>query len=192
MTKKMNEDKVKVPELELTYRNDRNHAFPKSIKSSKEVAGLMRLLYEQGEIELHEVMLVLYFNQANEPIGYYRHSIGGITSTVVDVRLILGVALKSLSTGLVLVHNHPSGKTTPSKSDQIITKALQKAAKLFEVAVLDHVIITKDDHYSFSDQGLMGVNSTYPISQNSTLIREDSLQKLEVKALAIELELLKI
>ena len=82
-------------------------------------------------------------------------AMGGITGCVVDVRIILAVALKTLATGIILVHNHPSGNLKPSREDLKITEQLKSSCDLIGITLLDHLIITKEDYFSFADDGLL-------------------------------------
>ena len=98
--------------------------------------------------------MVGYLNGANRLLGIYEVSKGGITSTVVDIRLILSVALKSAATGIILAHNHPSGNLQPSIQDKDITKKIQEASKLLDLTLFDHLIVISDSaYYSFADEG---------------------------------------
>lgn len=188
--KKTNNNVIKVPEINISFDKNRTVDFPKKISGSDSAAELIRSLFDKGEIEFHEVFFVIYLNRANEPIGYYKHSVGGIAGTVADNRIILAGALKSLSSALIISHNHPSGNTKPSESDKVLTKKLQDGARLLDIAVLDHIILTKSDYSSLADQGLMGVDSPYPINLNPvTITQENKLELYELEAKAIELEL---
>ena len=104
-------------------------------------------------IELQEEFKILLLNRANEVLGIYPLSKGGITGTVVDQRLIFAVALKCNATGIIICHNHPSGKLLPSEADITLTKSIGKCADLLEINLLDHLIITKNGFYSFSNEG---------------------------------------
>lgn len=86
-------------------------------------------------------------------MGIYTLSKGGISGTMVDVKLLLSVALKCVASHIVVVHNHPSGNLTPSRADVDITTKLKKATKQVDILLLDHLIITKDGYYSFADHG---------------------------------------
>ncbi len=94
-------------------------------------------------------------NNANKLIGYYELSIGGKTSTVIDIRLILKKAINDEATGIILAHNHPSGNIMPSESDKEITKKLYNACKTLEIRLLDHLIVTQNEYFSFADNGLL-------------------------------------
>ena len=83
-------------------------------------------------------------------------SIGGVAGTIVDTKLIFSAALQCLASGIVLMHNHPSGNTKPSQADIRITKKIKEAAKHLDITILDHVIITPEkNYYSFADEGIL-------------------------------------
>ena len=149
---------IDVPEITVSYIRTTRNRFVGKITSSADVAKFIRQIFNDGEVELQEHFLVLYLTQGNTVIGYYRHSKGGIAGTVADVRIILSVALKCAAVGIVLSHNHPSGNLVPSEADKVITKKIKEAAQMMEIKVLDHIIVTHDNYYSFSDQGLLGLD----------------------------------
>jgi hypothetical protein len=163
---------IKIPELTLQFHWDMLKNF-KRVSSADDVADLFRSFYQDGQIQLNESMFVLFLNQSNFPIGYYKHSTGGINATTVDKRLILGAAIKALASAMIIVHNHPSGGTKPSDADIKFTMSLKEAAKLLDIALLDHIIVTKEDYYSFGNDGLMGVGSPYPIIASGSLTIEE-------------------
>ena len=88
-------------------------------------------------------------------LGYTLISEGGLTETPVDVRIILQAALLTNSVALILAHNHPSGNLKPSQLDIGLTQQIKEAAKLIKIAVVDHIILTREGYYSFSDEGLL-------------------------------------
>ena len=101
----------------------------------------------------HEEFYVLLLNRANLVLRTIPFSKGGISGTVVDVRLICKAALEQNASGVVIGHNHPSGQVLPSEQDRSITRKLKDALKLFEIALLDHIIVGDRKYYSFSDEG---------------------------------------
>lgn len=103
----------------------------------------------------HEECWVLYLNRANKLIAKERLSIGGISATVVDVKIVLKRAIELLSSGMILAHNHPSGNAHPGESDRTQTRILKDAAALFDISLLDHIIIAGDKYYSFADEGVI-------------------------------------
>lgn len=103
----------------------------------------------------HEEFYVLLLNRANLVIKTIPLSKGGISGTVVDVRLIVKPAIENHASGVVIGHNHPSGQVLPSEQDKSITKKLRDALKLFDIALLDHIIVGDRKYYSFSDEGIL-------------------------------------
>ncbi len=103
----------------------------------------------------HEEFWVICLNSANRVLCTYQLSKGGITGTLVDVRIILRKALEVQAVALILAHNHPSGNLKPSKADQQITRKVQKAARLMDIRVLDHIIINGEEYFSFADEQLL-------------------------------------
>ena len=123
----------------------------KKITSSKAVFEIMQPII--GELP-HEEFWVLYLNNSNKVIYKAQLSKGGITGTVVDVRLIFKTALEQNATSIILSHNHPSGKLQASDADLQITKKLKTAGEQLDVKVLDHIIITENGYLSFQDEGI--------------------------------------
>lgn len=103
----------------------------------------------------HEEFYALLLNRGNRLVKEYQVSKGGISGTVVDIRMILKEALFVGAACMVLVHNHPSGNKQPSQADITLTKKIQEAAKFMDISVLDHVIIADQSYYSFADDGII-------------------------------------
>ena len=153
-----------IPEIKLQFF--KTDVYGKVNKSS-EVAELLRKIFPDGSIELQEQAIVLYLNRANQVIGYYRHTSGGVNATIMDMKLILSTALKSLSSGIIIAHNHPSGNLSPSEQDKQITRKISEGAKSIELTLLDHLILTKDGFYSFADEGMMNGLNGYDQKEES-------------------------
>lgn len=112
--------------------------------------------FDKKTMGLQEQFLVMYVNRNNQIIGVYKLSKGGITGTVADIRLILGVALKCAACSMILAHNHPSGSVRPSEADINITRKIKEAATLMDIRVLDHLIIAPSGEFlSFEEEGLI-------------------------------------
>lgn len=103
----------------------------------------------------YEVFWVLLLNRANQVIKKCQISSGGISGTVADPKIIFKVALESMCSGIILVHNHPSGNLKPSNADINLTKKVKEAGSLLEIPVLDHIIFTDKGYLSFADEGMM-------------------------------------
>ncbi len=123
------------------------------ITSSDKAFEIILNSWDKNTIELQEEFKVLLLNRANIVLGIYPLSKGGVVGTVVDVKLIFGVALKCNASGMILCHNHPSGNLKPSKQDIEITKKIKQCSELFEISLLDHLIISNFGYYSFSEEG---------------------------------------
>lgn len=138
--------------LELGRRRRAEDAIElKKITSSKAVFDIMQPII--GELP-HEEFWVLYLNNSNKVIYKAQLSKGGITGTVVDIRIIFKLAFEQNATGLILSHNHPSGKLMASDADLKITKRIKEAGQTLEIQVLDHLIITENGYLSFQDEGI--------------------------------------
>ena len=145
-----------VHELEIVYKPKFQRDILEKITNSLGAANLLRKSYNENTIECQEEVIVLFLDNANHVIGLQKLSKGGVSSTVVDTRLILSVALKSLASSIILSHNHPSGNLVPSEVDKKITKQLKDACKLLEITLLDHIIIAPGTgYYSFTDDSAL-------------------------------------
>lgn len=106
------------------------------------------------DIDLRERFIVLYLNRQNQINGFYTVGVGGVAGVSIDVKMVILPALRSMSSAIILAHNHPSGNLNPSKADRAITDKIKAAAKLFDILVLDHLILTPENgYYSFADEG---------------------------------------
>lgn len=139
--------------MELGRRRRGEEALNKhKISSSVSVFELMQPII--GELP-HEEFWIVYLNNSNKVIQKNQLSKGGITGTLVDVRLVLKTALEVGAVGLILVHNHPSGTLKPSKADKDLTQKLKIASQSLDIKVLDHLIITEIAYFSFADESLL-------------------------------------
>lgn len=142
-----------VAALELGRRRRASEALEKKkISSSSSVFELMQP--KIGELP-HEEFWILYLNNSNKVIQELPLSKGGITGTLVDVRLAFKQALHLGATALILVHNHPSGNLNPSTADKQLTQKFKTAGESLDIKVLDHIIITENSYFSFADEGLL-------------------------------------
>lgn len=141
-------------ELKLSYRRTQNHKHTGTIRSSVDSFEVLKTVFDQDMIAAREEFIVLYLNRANEIIGYYKAFQGGVSSVVADTKLILSTGLKTLASGIILAHNHPSGRTVPSEQDIRLTRRVKEACKLVDMELLDHLIVTAEKgYYSFADEG---------------------------------------
>ena len=122
------------------------------ITSSKAVFEIMQPII--GDLK-HEEFWVIYLNNSNKVIHKKQLSKGGITGTLVDTRLIFSKAVEILATGIILCHNHPSGALKPSNADKNLTTKIKQAGTTLDIKVLDHLIITEKEYFSFADDNLL-------------------------------------
>ncbi|HEX5001773.1 MAG TPA: JAB domain-containing protein [Bacteroidia bacterium] len=141
-------------EIEVKYSSGTPMSERPTISSSKDAYEQFKKIWSPT-LELREEFYMLLLNRANRLIGWYCISKGGITGTVVDVRLVFSIALKSLACGIIFAHNHPSGNINPSEADIRLTKKLTDSGMLLEILVLDHLIICNDKYFSFTDESLI-------------------------------------
>ena len=126
------------------------------LTNSEESARLLFDHWDKDTIALYETFKVLLLNNSNKVKGILDLSKGGITGTVVDIRLLFGIVLKSASVAIILGHCHPSSTLKPSMSDRDITEKIRKAAEVLDIKLLDHIILAPDGrYYSFADSGLL-------------------------------------
>jgi DNA repair protein RadC len=139
--------------LELGRRRRLEEALvlPK-ITNSKAVFNLMQPLI--GELQ-HEEFWVIYLNNSNKILFKEQLSKGGLTGTLVDVRLVFKKAVELYATAVILCHNHPSGKLQASNADKLITNKLKQAGATLDIKVLDHLIITENAYFSFADENIL-------------------------------------
>jgi DNA repair protein RadC len=142
-----------VAALELgRRRKDQSPEEKPKIESSRTAVNLI-----QGDLmDLpREEFWVLLLNRANRLVKKKRVSEGGVSGTVADPKIIFKLAIDELASGIIIVHNHPSGNLRPSESDIHLTKKIKESGKLLEISLLDHLIIAHDRYFSFADEGMM-------------------------------------
>ncbi|MCM4160462.1 JAB domain-containing protein [Antarcticibacterium flavum] len=139
--------------MELGRRRRSEEALERiKITSSSSVFELLQPII--GELP-HEEFWILYLNNSNKILEQYQISKGGITGTLVDVRITLRKALELGAVSLILAHNHPSGNLNPSEADKQLTRKLKTASESLDIKVLDHIIVTEKSYFSFADEGML-------------------------------------
>ena len=126
------------------------------ITSVQKAAEILLSTWDNDTIELQEEFKVMFLNRANLVLGIYPLSKGTTSGTLVDVKLIFGVALKSNASGIIITHNHPSGNLKPSDADIELTKKIKKCSDFLDITLIDHIILTKNGYFSFSNEGKLG------------------------------------
>ncbi len=141
-----------VPRVRLTYNGLVQTKNRVKITQVWETERVFRRLFN-GDLEHIESMWMLAINRANEILGAFEVSRGGVAGTVCDPKVVFQFALLTNASGIILAHNHPSGNLTPSQADIDLTKKVKKGAALLEMKLLDHLIITAEHYYSFASEG---------------------------------------
>lgn len=141
----------RIAEIQVSYNSPDKKR--EKITSGEKAYEVLYNSWNKGSLELQEEFKILFLNRANEVLGIYELSKGGIAGTVVDIRLIFSVALKCNAVGIILAHNHPSGTLKPSDADITLTRKIKKCSEFMDITLLDHIIVTKYGYYSFSNEG---------------------------------------
>lgn len=138
--------------LELGRRHNFERRNPKKISSSQDIKDLLFLKTEDLQVEK---FWCIFLRNNNTIIGYKELATGGLAGVAVDVRIILKEALLCSATGIVLVHNHPSGSNNPSREDRELTMKVDRCCATMDIRLVDHLILTSDDriYYSFHESG---------------------------------------
>lgn len=145
---------MKPTEITVNYKRPDTASNMKKITSSLDACVIFKSIWSD-QIEYREESYLLLVNRANKLLGYLKLSEGGITETIIDLKMVLQTALKCNAQAFIIAHSHPSGNLRPSTADISLTKKLKEAGKLLELELLDHLIITAEGYFSFADEGLI-------------------------------------
>lgn len=145
-------EKSIVGEVQLSY-SKKQGTEARKIKSSKDIVAFIREIFPTEQINHREYVYVIFLDRANQILGYFMISSGGISGTVIDPKIVFQSALLSNSSSIILFHNHPSGNLNPSEADKQITQKIANAGKFLDISLLDHIIITETSYFSFADEG---------------------------------------
>ena len=151
----MVKENTKVAEISVSYRPA--VANKPIVISALDAYVIFKPFFDEGTINLQESFMVMYLNRMNRVLGIFPLSVGGITGTVVDIRLIFSIALATASSSIILAHNHPSGNMKSSQADIELTRRIKEGANLMDIKLLDHLIIspTEGEYYSMADEGIL-------------------------------------
>lgn len=117
------------------------------------VADICRKCFDDARIEWIEEVVVIALNRSLNVLGYYIVSSGGVSSCIVDPRVVFQFALLANASSIILAHNHPSGNLRPSQADELMTAKIKQAARFLDIELMDHVIVTAEGFYSFAQEG---------------------------------------
>lgn len=138
-----------------SYKSGVKAADSPKVNTSAKAYEVLLNAWNKDKIELSEQFKILLLNRASRVLGVCEISTGGISSTIVDPKLIFVTALKVHASSLIICHNHPSGNLKPSQEDISLTKKLKEVVTFLDLPILDHLIISQDGYYSFTDEGLL-------------------------------------
>jgi len=141
-----------VEEVQLIFMNKVKAEERPQITCSRDAAAILRNHWNDGQIDLLEEFKILLLDRSNRVMSIAHIATGGITATYVDLRIVFATALKRRANSVILAHNHPSGNLNPSEVDITLTKKFDSAGSLLDIAILDHLILTREGYYSISDR----------------------------------------
>jgi DNA repair protein RadC len=141
-------------EVTASYNYKVKVADMKKISSSTDCFEVLKSVWT-NDIEYIEEFVVLFLNRANKVLGWKKIGVGGVSGVVADPKIIFQLALLANASAIIISHNHPSGNLRPSDADNALTKKLKEGGNLLEIPVLDHLIITPDEYFSYADEGRM-------------------------------------
>ena len=139
-----------VSEISVSY----SRTYKRKIKITDAISAekTLRKMWDVKLLNIQEQFCVLFLNNANEVVGFRCLSTGTLTATIIDLKILFALACKSLSTGIIIAHNHPSGKLKPSKADLDLTNKIKQAGELLDVNLLDHIILTQNSYTSLANE----------------------------------------
>lgn len=146
---------MNIAEVKVSYKNPVKVKDRVQIKSSRDAYNALREMYDADEIDYIESSYILLLNHSNHVIGKRLLSTGGRSSCIIDTAVVGQISLSKNAHAIILSHNHPSGNLNASQQDIDITRKVKNALDLFDIKVLDHIIVTSDGYMSMADEGLM-------------------------------------
>lgn len=146
---------AQVAEIKLSYSLPLKASRLPKVSISHDAKEFFFQSWDLNKIEFVEQFKVMLLNRANKVLGILEISSGSSTGTIADPKLIFAGALKANASSVILAHNHPSGNLSPSQSDIDLTRKVREGGKLLEIAVIDHIILTRESYYSFADEGIL-------------------------------------
>lgn len=144
--------KIKIPKVKVSVKMNCKTDKLFQVIRPDDIVYAVKSIFTASDIIRREQMILLLLNRANKIVGYEQVSVGGITGTVCDPRVIFNTALNCNATAIVLAHNHPSGNINPSSADIQMTQKIKDGGELLDIKLLDHIILTDVHYYSFKEQ----------------------------------------
>lgn len=143
-----------VAEVQLVYKSVVKASERPKISTSQDVYAVLQRHWNYDTIEYVEEFKIMLLNRANRVLGIVDISVGGMAGTIADPKVIFTAALKCAASSIILVHNHPSGNLRPSQADIDLTNRLREGGKLLDIMVIEHIILSSEGYFSFSDEGV--------------------------------------
>lgn len=144
---------MSLPEISISFKPKLRASDRTIVNSSVDAYRAFLFKWDEGLINYQEEFKLLLLNNSNQILGIVNLSKGGMDCVQVDFKIMYSIALKSGARKLILAHNHPSGKLTPSEADRALTSKAKEAGRLLDIEVCDHLILTDENYYSFADNG---------------------------------------
>lgn len=144
---------MKLAEIKVSYSTTLGDSI--KIENSKQIYSIALAQWDSDIIEFQEEARMILLNTNNSILGIYYLSKGGLATTTLDIKIVLSIALKCNASGIILLHNHPSGNLSPSQCDLRITQRIKLGCELLGLKLLDHLIISRKGYFSFADDGLL-------------------------------------
>lgn len=146
-----------IPEIKISLSFDKKvkKSELRTITGAESCVDILREVFNKDTFDWTEEVVMLCLNRANKVVGFYKVSNGGLSSCILDPRVIFTIALNCGANSIILSHNHPSGNRVPSVQDKDITNKIKEAGKLLDIGLLDHIILTDDNYYSFMEEGYL-------------------------------------
>lgn len=146
---------MRVAEVQLSYKSKLKASERPKIDKSQDAYLVLQEHWNFEVIEFIEEFKIMLLNRANRVLGIVDISQGGMAGTIADPKVIFSAAIKSAASSIILIHNHPSGNLTPSQADISLTRKLKTGGEILDIAVLDHIILTKDGYLSMAEEGIV-------------------------------------
>lgn len=151
-----------VNEVELVYHSKIDPRDKLRLNSSRSVYDVLLSAWDLNKIELVEQVMVVMLDRGNHCLGISCIATGGVSECVVDAKIVFATALKANASQIILAHNHPSGNLCPSKNDVNITKKLMQGARLLDMQMVDHLIVSRHGYNSFAEDGWSAKDDPLP------------------------------
>jgi DNA repair protein RadC len=142
-----------IAEIQISYSTKVKPSDRPKITCSKDAYEIFQNIFPS--LEHREYFYILILNRGNQVLGFFEVSKGGVSGTVVDIKLILQTALKTNGSAIIACHNHPSGNTQVSHADEKITRKIKTACTYLDISFLDHLVITTETYLSMADEGII-------------------------------------